>query len=156
MNFTINPKYKKFEDFLLNIKDYFTSNEHTIHKARNELKIIPYEGVETVVKSFKTPNILRRIIYTYLRDSKAKKSYDYSLKIGDFTPEPIGYVEFYTNSLLEKSLKKMRRPAPFWELPDLAPRLKRSNSPSVLLPVTPLPSQFSANLPQNNNLTKRI
>jgi len=73
LNFTINPKYKKFEDFLLNIKDYFTSNQHTIHKARNELIIIPYEGIETVVKSFKTPNILRRIIYTYLRDSKAKK-----------------------------------------------------------------------------------
>jgi serine/threonine protein kinase len=59
--------------------------------------------METVVKSFKVPNIIRRIVYTFFRDSKAKKSYEYSLKIGNFTPEPIGYIEFYKNSLLERS-----------------------------------------------------
>jgi hypothetical protein len=102
-NFQINPTTEEFYDFLLNINDYFTSSNKTIHKARNELKIISYNNIETVVKSFKTPNILRRIIYTFFKDSKAKKSYEYSLKIGNFTPQPIGYIEFYKNSLLERS-----------------------------------------------------
>jgi hypothetical protein len=101
--YKINPLQKDFIDFLIDIDYYFQNNSKTIHKARNELKIIPYNGMETVVKSFRIPNIIRRIIYTFFRDSKAKKSYEYSLKIGDFTPEPIGYIEFYKNSLLERS-----------------------------------------------------
>jgi serine/threonine protein kinase len=56
-----------------------------------------------VVKSFKVPNLIRRIFYTIFRDTKAKKSYDYSIKIGEFTPDPIAYIEFYTYGLLTDS-----------------------------------------------------
>jgi len=104
IKYKINPKYEtEFKDFLLNIKEYFNQNNQTIHKARNELKIIKYNDLDTVVKSFKVPNILRRIYYTFFRDTKAKKSYEYSVKLKDFTPEPIGYIEFYTNGLLDDS-----------------------------------------------------
>jgi len=92
-----------FKSFLLDIKEHFISNKQTIHKARNELKTISYNNVDTIVKSFKVPNILRRVVYTYFRDSKAKKSYEYSIKIKEFTPIPIGYIEFYTNGLIEDS-----------------------------------------------------
>ncbi len=105
MNFKyqINERHKEFLDFLLQVRTYFQTNSQTIHKARNELKIIPFEDIETVVKSFKVPHLLNRIIYTFFRDSKAKKSYEYSLKIKDFTPSPIGYIEFYNSSLLHES-----------------------------------------------------
>ncbi|SFV50970.1 FIG00388958: hypothetical protein [hydrothermal vent metagenome] len=103
MKYTLNPKYKNFKPFLLNIKKYFYQNTDSIHKARNELKIITFNGIEIVVKSFKIPNLLRSIIYTFFRDSKAKKSYDNSLKLGDFTPDPIGYIEFYKSGLLADS-----------------------------------------------------
>ena len=105
MNFKyrINSTHENFKNFLLDIKSYFYANTQTIHKARNELKIIPYNNTDTVVKSFKTPHFLNRIVYTFFRDSKAKKSYEYSLKIGDFTPDPIGYIEFYESSLLKES-----------------------------------------------------
>jgi serine/threonine protein kinase len=104
MKYKINPIYEKtFTDFLLNIRKYFNQNQNSIHKARNELKIISYNDVETVVKSFKVPNLLRRIYYTFFRDTKAKKSYDNSIKIGNFTPIPIGYIEFYTQGLLADS-----------------------------------------------------
>lgn len=101
--FQITPSYKSFQDFLLNIKEFFKDNDTTIHKARNELKIIPYQGVNTVVKAFKVPNIINKIAYTFFRASKAKKSYLYALKIQEFTPAPIGYIEFYSNSLLDES-----------------------------------------------------
>ena len=104
IKYAINPKYEKdLKEFLLDIKEHFDQSDQTIHKARNELKIIPCKREQFVVKSFKIPNLVRRIIYTYFRDSKAKKSYENSIKIGDLSPEPIGYIEFYTNNLLAES-----------------------------------------------------
>jgi len=104
--YTLNPNFENFKPFLLNIKEYFQSNSQTIHKARNELKVIEYKGVETVVKAFKVPNFLNQIIYAYCRDSKAKKSYGNAMKLqnlGINTPTPIGYIEFYKNFLLKES-----------------------------------------------------
>lgn len=104
MKYELTPRHAdKFKNFLLNIKSYFQQNDQTIHKARNELKIIPFEGIQTVVKSFKVPNIFNQYVYAKLRDSKAKKSYENSLKLGNFTPQPIGYIEFYENDLLQES-----------------------------------------------------
>ncbi len=103
MNYELNNKYENFKDFILNIKNYFNQNQKTIHKARNELKIIEYNNLDTVVKSFKIPHIINKIAYSFFRDSKAKKSYDYSLKIKDFTPAPIAYIEFHTFGLLKES-----------------------------------------------------
>jgi serine/threonine protein kinase len=99
----LNPIYKYLDDYLINIKQYFYEDTNTIHKARNELKIISHAGVSTVVKSFKIPHLFNKIIYTFFRDSKAKKSYEYSLKLGDFAPPPIGYIEFFNNGLLDES-----------------------------------------------------
>ena len=56
--FKLNENYKNIKEFLLNIKEFFEENTDTIHKARNELKVIEYKGVRTVVKAFKVPNIL--------------------------------------------------------------------------------------------------
>lgn len=101
--YEINKDYKKYEDFLINIKKEFEDNQNSIHKARNEIKVINHQNIDLVVKSFKVPNFLNKIIYTFFRSSKAKKSYDYALKIGSFTPKPIGYIEFYENSTLDES-----------------------------------------------------
>ena len=101
--YSLNEKYQEYEHNLLTIKTYFQANSNAIHKARNELKIITFGTLQTVVKSFKIPNIINKIAYTFFRDSKAKKSYEYSIKIGSFTPEPIGYIEFYKNGLLDES-----------------------------------------------------
>ena len=98
----INENYKEFKEFILNIKEYFRENSNTIHKARNELKVINYKDVQTVVKAFKIPNIINQIVYAYFRDSKAKKSYENSIKLINLninTPMPIGYIEFYRNFL---------------------------------------------------------
>ena len=100
---TLNNNFEGFRDFLSNIKSYFNQSSQTIHKARNELKIINYNDIDTVVKSFKVPNIINQIAYSFFRDSKAKKSYEYSLKIKEFTPQAIGYIEFYSFSLLKES-----------------------------------------------------
>lgn len=106
IKYQLNKNYENIKDFLLNIKDYFKNNSNTIHKARNELKVIEYKGIETVVKAFKVPNILNQIVYAYFRDSKAKKSYQNAIKLKNLninTPKPIGYIEFYRNFLFKES-----------------------------------------------------
>jgi tRNA A-37 threonylcarbamoyl transferase component Bud32 len=106
IKFELNKNYENAKEFLLNIKEYFKENSNTIHKARNELKVIEYKGVQTVVKAFKVPNFINQIVYAYFRDSKAKKSYKNAMKLltlGINTPTPIGYIEFYKNFLFKES-----------------------------------------------------
>ena len=92
-----------YEKFLDNIREHFSLSSNSIHKARNEIKIIEYEDKKLVVKSFKIPSLLNKIIYTFFRESKAKKSYDNSIKIKEFAPNPIGYRIFKKFGLIEKS-----------------------------------------------------
>ncbi len=101
--FILNEEFKKFEYFLCNIKQFFKENSNTIHKARNELKVIEHENQKLVVKYFKIPYFINKIVYTFFKKSKAQKSYEYALKIKDFTPKPIGYIEFYKFGLLDES-----------------------------------------------------
>lgn len=99
----VNEEFKSLKNFVENIKEFFNKSQNTVHKARNEIKIINYENQDFVVKSFKVPHILNRVIYTFFRSSKAKKSYEYSLKIASFSPKPIGYIEFYDSFLIKDS-----------------------------------------------------
>ncbi|MBT5935569.1 lipopolysaccharide kinase InaA family protein [Sulfurimonas sp.] len=102
----INKKYKNFEHELINIQKIFTTADETIHKARNELKIIEINGLKCVVKSFKIPHLINRVAYTYFRDGKAKKSFNNAQKLSELnvnTPEPIGIIEFFNFGLLNKS-----------------------------------------------------
>ena len=107
VKYKLNPKYaNEFKEFLLDIKDNFLKNDQSIHNARNQLKVIPFNGVETVVKAFRIPNIINQFAYAYIRDSKAKKSFENAMKLVSKnvnTPEPIGYIEFHEKGLLKKS-----------------------------------------------------
>ena len=103
MNYRFDSVNKESHEFLKNIQSHFNGADSSIHKARNELKIILYNQKKYVVKSFKVPGFLKSTIYTFFRDSKAKKSFINSLKIGSFAPKPVGYIEFYKNGLLNKS-----------------------------------------------------
>ena len=93
----------KYKPFLEDINKYFEDSDESIHKARNEIKIVNFESKELVVKSFKIPHIINKIVYTFFKDSKAKKSYDNSIKISEFVPKPIGFIELKKFCLLDKS-----------------------------------------------------
>jgi len=102
----INPDYPDFRAVLQNIKSLFGSSGETIHKARNELKVIELEGRRCVVKAFRVPNIINRFAYAYIRHSKAYKSFHNAMRLQELgvnTPEPIGYIEFYDSGLLGES-----------------------------------------------------
>ena len=104
--YILNPKYKNFEKYLLNIQTIFKDSGESIHKARNELKIIKLDDIKCVVKSFKIPHVINKVAYTFFRDGKAKKSYINAIKLNKLhvdTPEAIGIIEFFSSSLLSES-----------------------------------------------------
>lgn len=99
-------RYQFLKPSFESIQKIFAGDNHSIHKARNELKIIEIEGIKTVVKSFKVPHLFNRIVYTYFRKSKAYKSYYNALRLKELsisTPEPIALIEFFESNLLGES-----------------------------------------------------
>jgi len=92
-----------YKTLLENIKEYFKDSKNSIHIARNEIKRIDFKSEDLVVKSFKVPNIINKIVYTFFKFSKAEKSYLNSIRIIDFVPKPIGFIEFRQFGLISES-----------------------------------------------------
>ena len=104
--YILNDNYQNFREDLLNIQKIFKSSEESIHKARNELKILELNGIKCVVKSFKIPHFINRVAYTFFREGKAKKSFINAMKLQELevnTPDPIGIIEFFNAGLLSES-----------------------------------------------------
>lgn len=70
-----------------------------IFERRNTLRLT--EGV--VVKQFATPNLLRGIWYGWFAKSKARRSYEYALRMNGLTPAPVAYREVRVCGILRES-----------------------------------------------------
>ena len=102
----LSSDFSDVEFTLSEFERVFDSNEDVIQSNRNTLKQVDFDGVKTVIKAFKIPNAIQGFIYRYFRKSKARRSYEYSLLLGDLsikTPTPLGYIEVYEGFRLQKS-----------------------------------------------------
>ena len=83
-----------------NSKDILQDGRNVIVKHRlNTDEVI-------VIKSFKFPNMINKIIYKYFRKSKARRSFEYAtilLEKGIGTPQPIAFFENYDSIGLKDS-----------------------------------------------------
>lgn len=70
-----------------------------IYQKRNILR--RYEGC--IIKQFAIPNLWRGIIYGLFTKSKARRSYEYGLRLGELTPAPIAYREVRVLGILRES-----------------------------------------------------
>ncbi len=70
-----------------------------IFQRRNTLR--KTDGI--VVKKFATPDFLHGLIYGLLVKSKARRSYEYALRLNDLTPTPIAYREVRYCGILRES-----------------------------------------------------
>lgn len=106
----IHPKYKSdttFETFFKSIASYMKRTDEvydskTIYQARNIIKTFNINGTIFNVKSYKIPIFINRIIYTFIRPTKAQRAYEYAQKLlsmGVDTPTPIAYSEYYESRL---------------------------------------------------------
>ena len=65
-----------------------------IYKRRNELRVLTYQGKDYVVKQFAVPNFINRLVYGWLRKSKAQRSFEYArllLNKGIDSPRPVAW-----------------------------------------------------------------
>ena len=93
-------------DFLDKIPALFEQGA-LIYNARNQIRVITYQGETLNIKKFCIPPIFNRILYSIgLRTPKAKTAYANALKIrerGFHTPLPYGYILEKENRLLGHS-----------------------------------------------------
>lgn len=83
-------------DILDFLQNFDTKGEYVVKGDRNSIKKVVLQNVEVNVKQFKKPNSFNAFVYKYIRQSKAKRSFDYANKLISFnvlTPFPVAYVE---------------------------------------------------------------
>jgi len=106
MKVIINPKYSELTSFVNSIPYRFGKEGEMIYDERNQLKRFSAEGYDIIVKRFRKPHIINRFAYSFVRPSKAERSYQYALLLlekGITTPSPIAYIEDKEAGLLNYS-----------------------------------------------------
>lgn len=84
------------DEILKLIKNFRRTGIHINDGKRNSIKVFDLSGKKVNIKSFKLPNAVNKIVYRFLRKSKAERSFNYaeyliSKNIG--TPYPIAFAE---------------------------------------------------------------
>ena len=103
MILVINSLYNSLKPFVEALPREFESSGEMVYESRNQLKKFKVGEYEVIVKRYKKPNLINRFAYAYVRASKAKRAYEYALRLLDMdvnTPEPIAYMEDRTGGLL--------------------------------------------------------
>lgn len=97
MKVVITDSYQPVETGLRQIIETFDDTGESIYDGtRNALKKFPLQNKEVIVKAFKKPNIINKIVYRFFRPSKAERSFVYAQKLvslGIRTPKAVAYFE---------------------------------------------------------------
>src|SRR5699024_3072981 len=100
MKVIIADTYKPHEAKLRHIiTAYEESGELIYDGSRNSLKKFQLQEKEVIVKAFKSPNIVNKIVYRFFRKSKAERSFLYAKKLeslGIGTPKAVAYFENFS------------------------------------------------------------
>lgn len=114
IKYEINNEYagnKAFETFVRQLPDIFSTHGRTVHSGRNTIKIFNIDGdgdhepLCVAVKSFIKPNIFQRVDYSFIRKSKARRSYRNAARLTDRgfdTPANMAYIEVWSHGLFRQ------------------------------------------------------
>ncbi len=109
MRITLNQKYcsnAELREFIDNIDSRFPQGALVQQGHRNTLRRFTLGGENMVVKHFGKPNIINRIVYTFLRKPKGVRAYEYAFRVisaGFNTPTPVAYIERRIGGLVADS-----------------------------------------------------
>lgn len=104
--FIIHKEFSQLEKFIHSLPDSFSWKGEKLHDGRNKVKRFRIGREWVVVKKFKRPNIVQKIVYTFFKSSKAERAYCFAEKLrgmGINTPHEIAYIEIKRNGLLDES-----------------------------------------------------
>ena len=71
MRVIVNPKYAHLQKEIEEIPRSFQEKGDVVYDGRNVLKRIGLGSIDVVVKSFKKPHIINRVLYLFYGDSTA-------------------------------------------------------------------------------------
>jgi len=104
MKIVINPDYEHLRTWLENIPHIFDAQGVLLHQQRNTVKKFDLnDALSLNVKRFKKPHIINRFIYTFLRRSKACRSFRNTFEIaqrGFYTADAVAFIEMKRSALL--------------------------------------------------------
>ena len=112
MKIILSEKYGRLASWMRKLPAQGVCGE-VLRNDRNTLWCERVAGEEFVVKRFAVPLRLNRWVYTFFRPTKARRSYDYSLRLrrsGIAVADPVGYIEcrrgllFHTGYYVSKRL----------------------------------------------------
>jgi hypothetical protein len=94
---TIHPKYKDQEEAILQlVKTFYGEGNLVMKGTRNIIKTNFLGSKKISIKFFQKPGIIKSFIYSFLRSTKAKRSFDnanYLLGHSILTPFPVAFIE---------------------------------------------------------------
>ena len=104
--YTINSKFSgsdALKDLMQNLPSRFEKEGELLFKSRNTIKkFVLSDGMEIVVKKYKTPILIQRIVYSYFRKTKAERAYVNAAELmrrGIDTPMNIAWASVKENGL---------------------------------------------------------
>lgn len=102
---TLNPQFEHLRPFIASLPETFSRSGETLHRGRNEIRLVEKEGFRLNIKEFRIPIFPNRIVYHLLRPTKAQRAYEYAFRLRDAgfnTPEPVAFVITRHRGLLGK------------------------------------------------------
>ncbi|QSS96940.1 Kdo domain containing protein [Psychroflexus sp. ALD_RP9] len=107
MKAVFSSNFQKHKSFLIDQIKHFNQRGKIFGNGdRNVIKLIDLGNQTLNFKAFKVPNLINQFAYKFVRKSKAERSFSFAnmlLKKGIGTPEPVGYIEFYSWFGISKS-----------------------------------------------------
>ena len=107
-NIVIHPDRLGLRPFVEGVKQQTVGEGRIIYQSyhRNTIAVFNYEGTELNVKRYKIPILLNQIVYSLWRKSKARRAYEYAVRLteqGVETASPVAYIESFRAGLLKTS-----------------------------------------------------
>lgn len=103
----VQKDYEPLREWVEQLPELFEREEgELLYRGRNELRRFDVNGLSLVVKSFKIPHLINRMVYGFLRPSKAQRSYEYAQLLqreGFGTPAPVAWLTESNGGLLGHS-----------------------------------------------------
>lgn len=96
MKIRIHPEFTKYEHFIKGIPEGKYTPIEIYCNLRNTVTKIEVDDRIFVIKKYKKPTFLNRFVYTWIRKSKARRSFEYAdrlLSYGVETATPVAYIE---------------------------------------------------------------
>ena len=70
MKIVIHPDFMQTADFIKQLPQHFAQEGELLYEGRNEVRRYRVKNEWLVVKKYKQPNIIQRIVYTFFKKSK--------------------------------------------------------------------------------------